>query len=339
MLKAPELGSRYMNRRAFLGGAAALSAAGVGLAACGGDGNDVAAQETPTVVPVPQPSGSIAEARDAVLPPPSGETTIDLVLEAVDATYEVAAGVQYKAWTFDGVVPSPVIHLRQGDTMNFQLVNNGSLQHSIDFHAAQIDWEANYRSIDVGETIEFSWTAGVPGAFMYHCGTPPVLHHLGNGMYGAVIVEPENGFPEPADREYWLVQSEFYLQPTGDGMWTGSMDKMKAVTPDFLAWNGTAFQYREHPLQASVGERVRFHIVNCGTTLWSAFHIIGALMDVAYVGGHPANPMRGLQTHTIAPGDGATCDFIFPNPGLYPIVTHNFAYTELGIIGVLQVTE
>lgn len=339
MLKVPELGGRYMNRRAFLGGAAALGAAGVGLAACGDDSNGASAQETPTTLPVPQPSGSIAEARDAVLPPPGDAGTVDLVLEAVDATYEVAAGIQYKAWTFDGTVPSPAIHLRQGDTVNFQLVNNGTLQHSIDFHAAQIDWEANYHGIDVGETLEFSWTADVPGAFMYHCGTPPVLHHIGNGMYGAVIVEPDGGYPQAADREYWLVQSEFYLQPAGEGMWTGSIDKMKAVTPDFLAWNGTAFQYREHPLQAKVGERVRFHVVNAGPTLWSAFHIIGALMDVTYVSGNPANPLRGLQTFTIGPGDGATCDFIIPNAGLYPIVTHNFAYTELGIIGVLQVTE
>jgi nitrite reductase (NO-forming) len=332
------LSTRRLDRRHFLG-AAALGAAGVSLAACGGSDNGANAQETPTAVAVPQPSGTIAAARDAALPSVSDRRTVDLTLEAVDATYEVAAGVPYQAWTFGGTVPAPVIHLRQGDTMNFRLVNNGTLSHSIDFHAAQIDWEVNYRSIDVGESLEFQWTAEVPGAFMYHCGTPPVLHHIGNGMYGAIIVEPEDGYPEPADREYWLVQSEFYLQPTSDGMWTGDMEKMKAVRPDFLAWNGTAFQYREHPLQANVGERVRFHVVNCGPTLWSAFHIIGALIDVTYVGGHPANPMRGLQTHTIAPGDGSTCDFVIPNPGLYPIVSHSFAYTELGIIGVLQVTE
>jgi len=326
-----------VDRRHFLG-AAVLGATGLGLAACGDDGNGAQAQETP-VAEVPQPSGEVAEARDAVLPPPSDQRTLELELEALDATYEVAAGVPFRAWTFGGTVPSPVVHLRQGDTVNFRLVNNGTLSHSIDFHAAQIDWAVNYRSIDVGENLEFTWTADVPGAFMYHCGTPPVLHHLGNGMYGAVIVEPEGGYAEPADREYWLVQSEFYLQSTSDGGWTGSMEKMKEVRPDFLAWNGTAFQYRDQPLQGKVGERIRFHVVNCGPTLWSAFHVIGALFDVVYVGGHPQNPMRGLQTHTIAPGDGSTCDVIIPNPGTYPIVSHSFAFTELGVIGLLEVTE
>jgi nitrite reductase (NO-forming) len=202
-----------------------------------------------------------------------------------------------------------------------------------------LDWEVNYRSIDVGETIEFQWEAVVPGVFMYHCGTPPVLHHIGNGMYGAVIVEPEDGYPQPADREYWLVQSEFYLQPTEDGAWTGDIEKMKQVRPDFLAWNGTAFQYRDHPLVATVGERVRLHVLNAGPTLWSAFHVIGAILDAVYVGGHPENRMVGLQTHTIAPGDGATCDVVIPNPGKYPIVSHSFAYTELGVVGLLEVTE
>jgi nitrite reductase (NO-forming) len=174
---------------------------------------------------------------------------------------------------------------------------------------------------------------------MYHCGTPPVLHHIGNGMYGAIIIEPENGYPEPAEREYWLVQSEFYLQATSDGMWTGSMEKMKAATPDYVVWNGAAFQYREAPLQAKVGERVRLHVVNCGPTLFSAFHVIGAMFEVVYVDGNPRNPLYGLQTHTIAPGQGAACDLIFRVPGQFPVVSHSFAYTELGVVGLIEVTE
>lgn len=329
------LNRRRLDRRHFLG-AAALGAVGLGVAACGDDTGGAAAEPT---AEAPKPSGEVAQARDAVLPPLSDQRTIDLTLEAEDARYEVAAGVPYQAWTFGGTVPGPVIRMRQGDRMNFKLLNNGSLGHSMDFHAAQIDWEVNYRTIEVGESIEFSWTAEVPGAFMYHCGTPAVLHHIGNGMYGAILVEPADGFPQPADREYWLVQSEFYLKSAGENGWIGDLQKMKEVRPDFLAWNGTAFQYRDHPLPAKVGERVRLHVMNAGPTLWSAFHVIGAIFDVVYVNGNPRNPLYGLQTHSIAPGDGAVCDVIIPNPGKYPFVSHSFAYTELGVVGVLDVAE
>ena len=173
MKTEPLIRTKLMDRRHFLG-AAAVGAAGLGLAACSSD-DEAPAQETavPTVA-APKISGSIAEARDAVLPAFPESRTTDLVIEAIDVTYEVAAGVPFKSWTLGGTVPSPVLHFRQGDTVNFQLVNNGSAPHSIDFHAAQIDWEVNYRSIPVGESLEFQWTADVPGAFMSHCGTPPV---------------------------------------------------------------------------------------------------------------------------------------------------------------------
>lgn len=329
------LNGRRLDRRHFLG-VAALGAVGLGVAACGDDNGGDAAEPT---AEAPKPSGEVAQARDAVLPPVPEQRTTDLRMEAVDAVHEVAAGVSYNAWTFDSMVPAPILHYRQGDTINFQLLNNGTLGHSMDFHAAHLDWEVNYRTINVGETIDFSWTADVPGVFMYHCGTPPVLHHIGNGMYGAVIVQPADGYPDQADREYWLVQSEFYLEAIEGGGWTGSMEKMKQVRPDFLAWNGTAFQYRDHPLQAKVGERIRLYVMNAGPTLWSAFHVIGALFEVTYVNGHPRNPLFGLQTFSIGPGDGAVCDLVIRKPGKFPIVSHSFAYTELGVVGVLDVTE
>lgn len=328
--------TRLLTRRRFIG-ATALGAAGIGAAAACGGSSSGSAADTP-VPTVPQPSGTVAQARDATLPPVSDQRTLELTLEAHDTTVEIASGIQYKAYTFGGTVPAPVIHLRQGDTVNFTLANKAALGHSIDFHAAQIDWKVNYRTINPNETLSFTWTADLPGDFMYHCGTPPVLHHIGNGMYGAVIVEPENGYPDGADREFWLVQSEFYLQQTSDGGWTGSMDKMKAARPDYMAFNGTAFQYKDQPLQAKVGERIRFHVVNAGPTLWSAFHVIGWMFDVVYVDGNPRNPLYGLQTHTIAPGGGAACDLVITKPGTFPIVSHSFAYTELGVVGLLEVT-
>jgi len=286
--------------------------------------------------PGPQVSGKVTAAHPAALEPTGPGTTKQLTLEALDATVEIGAGVQYQAWTFDGTVPGPVVHVRQGDTVEFTLKNSGSAGHSIDFHAAQIPWDVNYKTILPGETFSFQWKAELPGTFMYHCGTAPVLHHIANGMYGAIVVDPETPL-EPAT-EYVLVQSEFYAKAGDGGTWVGDMDKMRAATPDLLAFNGVAFQYRDNPLPAKVGERVRLHVVNAGPTLFSAFHVIGALFDKVYIDGNPANLLRGVQTYTVPPGGASTFELIIPGAGLYPVVTHNFAYTELGAIGLLEVS-
>jgi nitrite reductase (NO-forming) len=293
-----------------------------------------AAAQTPE--PGPEINGTVATAHPAALAPASAETTKQLNLEVLNATVEIGAGVQYNAWTFGGSVPAPVIHLRQGDTVNFTLKNSGTSGHSIDFHAAQIPWDVNYKTILPGESFSFKWQALLPGVFMYHCGTAPMLHHIANGMYGAIVVDPET--PLPAAREYVLVQSEFYAKAGAGGTWDGDMDKMLAVRPDLLAFNGVAFQYRDNPLPAKAGERIRLHVVNAGPTLFSAFHVVGALFDRVLIDGNPANELRGVQTYTVPPGGGSTFELVIPAAGKYPFVTHNFAYTDLGAVGLFNVT-
>jgi nitrite reductase (NO-forming) len=159
-----------------------------------------------------------------------------------------------------------------------------------------------------------------------------VLHHIANGMYGAIIVEPGDGWPTPAAREYALVQSEFYVTGgKGDGA------KMDTVQPDFVAFNGVPNQYVENPLTADPGERVRIYVVNAGPSVFSGFHIVGTVFEAVYADGNPANRMRGLQTQTIPPGGGAVFDLVVPEDGLYPIVTHAFAYASKGAVGMLKV--
>jgi nitrite reductase (NO-forming) len=332
-----------MGRRRFLGIAGgAVAAGGLFAAGCARDEfvsepyDPEAAAASHSTRPQagadrPAPSGDLAAVRDPTLGPVSPNP---LVIEAVDRTVEVAGGINLTAWTFDGEVPGKVVHLRQGDALDFTLRNNGTMGHSIDFHAAQIPWDVNYKTIVPGDELSFRWTANFPGVFMYHCGTGPVLEHIANGMYGAVVVDPAQPF-RPA-REYVLVQSEFYLKKAGDN-WAGDMDRMTAVQPDFVVFNGAANQYQQEPLQAAPGELIRLYVMNAGPTLFSAFHVIGALFDTVYVEGNPANPLRGIQTWTIPPGGGATFELVIPEPGLYPFVTHSFAYTGLGAVGVIEV--
>jgi nitrite reductase (NO-forming) len=282
----------------------------------------------------PSPTGPVSNPRPAALEPVAPGNVHDLTLEATEEVLEVAGGVKYQAWTFGGSVPGPVIHLKVGDTLNFTLKNSGKQGHSIDFHAAEIAPNVNYKTILPGESFSFSFTAHRPGVFMYHCGTAPMLHHIANGMYGAIVVDPDP--PLPAAKEFVLVQSEVYASKGDGDVWQGDPAKMKAATPDLMAFNGIAFQYKDNPLQVKVGEKVRLYVVNAGPTLFSAFHVVGALFDRVLVDGNPANVLESVQTYTVPPGGGSTFELTLKEPGLYPFVTHNFAYTELGAVGVLQ---
>ncbi|MEX2246846.1 MAG: multicopper oxidase domain-containing protein [Dehalococcoidia bacterium] len=334
----------HVDRRRFLTLAGAVTAGGI-AAACTGDESTNAATPTPgssdhgaagtPAAGRPKAQGKLAAIYDATLPPLDPNPRKTLVIDATDVSWEVAAGVMLNAWTYDSVLPGKVVHVRQGDTIDFTFRNKSTLGHSIDFHSARTPWDKNYITIVPDEELSFTWTADYPGVFMYHCGTGPVIHHIANGMYGAVVVDPAEPFA-PA-REYVLVQSEFYLKPGDGGTWDSDVDRMLALQPDFVVFNGSALQYQQQPLPAAPGELIRLHVMNAGPTLFSAFHVIGALFDRVYADGNPANVMRGVQTWTVPPGGGATFELVIPEPGQYPFVTHSFAYTGLGAVGLLQV--
>jgi nitrite reductase (NO-forming) len=280
----------------------------------------------------------LANVSPPVLPPLiNNGNTAAVTMTASDATIQIASGVQYQAWTFNGTVPGPILHVRQGQTLNVTLVNNGTMQHSIDFHAAQVAPDVAYRSINPGEKLEFSFVAATPGAFIYHCGTPPVLQHMANGMYGAIIVDPAEPLP-PADVSYVLVESEWYTAQAEGTLMTGDYNKMLSVTPDEVVFNGIAFQYTDHPLTAKVGQRVRLYIIDAGPNLGSAFHIIGGMFAAVYPDADPKHALSGVSTYPIAPGQGVIFDAIMSQPGKYPIVDHSMRNMEIGATGQLHVT-
>jgi nitrite reductase (NO-forming) len=262
---------------------------------------------------------------------------VEVDLVAQETTQTIAEGVDYQVWTFNGTTPGPVIRVQVGDTVRFTLRNDSSLglAHSIDFHAAQTPWDVNYQPVQPGESLTFDWVARFPGVFMYHCGVPPVLHHIANGMYGAIVVEPEGLAPA---REYVMVSSEVYAtdEPT-DGVFVGDVDKMSAVTPTQVVFDGGFNRYLDAPLEAKPDELIRMWVMNAGPTLTNAFHVIGALFDETHPDGNPANTLYGLQTYNIPPGAGAMFELRIPDAGLYPFVTHSFAYTGLGSVGVIKI--
>ena len=265
---------------------------------------------------------------------PQGDT-VNINLVAKEALISIAPGVAYHAWTFNGSVPGPILRVRVGQTVHFTLTNDSSMPRSIDFHAAQTPWDKNYQPVAPGQTFSFDWKPAYPGVFMYHCGTPPVMTHMANGMYGAIIVDPAEGWA-PA-QEYVLVQSEFYTAKAPDGSYNSDMNKMMMNAPDYVVFNGYANQYKDAPLQAKAGERIRLFLMNAGPSLFSAFHVIGAIFSDTYMDGNPANHMYGNQTVVVAPGGGYVVELTIPDPGKYPFVTHSFSAAMIGALGVLQV--
>jgi nitrite reductase (NO-forming) len=255
-----------------------------------------------------------------------------------DITTEIAPGVKYRAWGFDAGAPGPVVHVREGQKVEITLTNGGAIPHSIDFHSARIAPNKAFVDVQPGKSITYSFIAKDPGVYMYHCGTKPVLAHIANGMYGAIVVDPAKPLPR-ADREYVLVSSEWYLTRPGTSEPAAfDMDKAHAVMPDWVTWNGYAGQYVEHPLTAEPGDTVRFYVVAAGPSLDTDFHVVGTIFDRAYVDGDVTSPpLRGVQTVSVPAGGGAIFDLKIDDPGLYPFVSHSFASVDMGQVGLLKV--
>jgi nitrite reductase (NO-forming) len=256
-----------------------------------------------------------------------------------DMVVEIAPGVKYNTWAFDGHgAPGPVVHVREGQTVEMTLTNGGAIPHSIDFHAARIAPNIAFKDVNPGESLTFRFKAGDPGVYMYHCGTKPVLAHIANGMYGAIIVQPKEGLPA-VDNEYVLVGSEWYMN--GDGIAEpASLDMTKARTrlADWVTFNGYANQYVTHPLTADPGETTRFWVVAAGPTNNVNFHVVGTIFDRAWVNSDlKSPPQQGVQTVVVPAGGGAVFDVKIDEEGMYPFVSHAFADVDLGQVGLLKV--
>jgi nitrite reductase (NO-forming) len=276
---------------------------------------------------------------DAVLPPIPATAVVKVRMVMKHKTVDIAPGVKYNVWAFDGkaAAPGPVIHVRQGQTVEFTLVNGGQIPHSMDFHAARIAPNVAFRDVQPGESHTFRFQADDPGVFMYHCGTKPVLAHIANGMYGAIVVEPKVALPR-ADKQYVLVASEWYLDGNGiDQPASLDMAKARAMTPDWTTFNGYANQYVNHPLTAQPGDTVRFWVVAAGPTLDTNFHVVGTILDRAWPNGDMTRFQRGVQTVAVPAGGGGVFDVKIDQPGLYPFVSHAFAHVDLGQVGLLKV--
>jgi nitrite reductase (NO-forming) len=276
----------------------------------------------------------------AALPAAPVGPVADVHLVLTDLTVQIAPGVKYAAWAWAGGAPGPVIHVRQGQLVKVTLTNNGAIPHSVDFHAARIAPNKAFGDVMPGKSVSYTFRANDAGVFMYHCGTKPVLMHIANGMYGAIVVEPPPGVLPKADENYVLIGSEWYLD--SDGLSKPAhfnMAKAHARQPDWMTFNGYAGQYVKHPLTAKPGDLVRFWVVDAGPSLDTDFHIVGTILNTAYPFGdlNPADALHHVQPVTVPAGGGGVFDFEISQPGLYRFVSHAFAAVDQGQVGLLKV--
>lgn len=292
-------------------------------------------------------------------------------LDAMVQEIEVADGVRYRAWTFGGTVPGPVLHVKEGDRITFTMKNRSDemvtitepgadsspymqqisennfmnakpgmmpMPHSMDFHAGTVAKDDKWRTIAPGETIQFDWVANYAGSYIYHCGTPSVLMHTAMGQHGVVVVSPKDGYTDDyeADREFVVVQSEYYLKKGSGDLYQYDFEAAQNVNPSHVVFNGHQTILHDQPLKANAGERVRIHFSNNGPSGTSSFHVIGAIFDRVWLEGHPFNEMRGMQTVLVGASGSATMDFIVPEEGKYILIDHEFADAEKGATGTLS---
>jgi nitrite reductase (NO-forming) len=288
----------------------------------------------------PDPSAPAYTPRDPKAPALASGTVHDIELKMSERLMTVAPGYQQLVWTFADQVPGPVMRVKVGDTVRVHLVNpaTNKMGHSIDFHASMVAWNDEMRTINPGEELVYEYKANYAGVFMYHCGTAPTLHHIANGMYGMIIVEPKEGLPK-VDHEFALVQSEWYLGPQGQ---VTDLTKASAgaPSPDFVVFNGIANQYKDNPIPVGVNETVRVFVLNAGPNVDSSFHVVGTIFyDVIKEGIHLAegNPGNwGGQAVDLSPAQGAIVEMRFAEDGMYPIVTHAFNYASKGALGLFK---
>ncbi|TPE43371.1 copper-containing nitrite reductase [Pontibacter mangrovi] len=298
-------------------------------------------EATPKELPVIQ-----AELTDAPLVPApiarKHAAKVVVNLEVKEVVKRLADGVDYTFWTFGGSVPGKFIRIRQHDEVEFHLMNHPDSKnpHNIDLHAVTGPGGGAASTFTApGHETVFNFKALNPGLYVYHCATAPVGMHIANGMYGLILVEPEEGLPA-VDKEYYVMQGDFYTKGDfGDpGLQPFDMQKALNENPSYVVFNGSVGALTgDKALTAKVGEKVRLFVGNGGPNMISSFHVIGEIFDKVYTeGGSKAN--ENIQTTLVPAGGAAITEFKTDVPGNYVLVDHSiFRAFNKGALGMLKV--
>lgn len=271
--------------------------------------------------------------------------TVKVTMTAMETEVEIDnAGTKYPALTFDGAIPGPVVRVTEGDLVDFKLINpkTNQLSHSMDFHAAVVDVLDEFAPVIPGETKHFKFQANYPGIYIYHCGASPMVQHIARGMFGIIIVDPKEGFsktyPKP-DREYILIQSQFFPDPNDVGAmlnnegWTNSL-----INGKVLHYDPVHDPNAKMVLESKPGELVRIFFINANINMPANVHPIAGIWERVYPNGNPRNILHAMQTQLVPVAGSATFDIVSPSNRStnFAIVDHNMGAALRGAITVLM---
>ena len=271
-------------------------------------------------------------------------TKVIVHLEVREVEGRLADGVSYTFWTFGGKVPGKFIRVREGDLVEIHLDNHPDNKnpHNIDLHAVNGPGGGAAGSLTApGHSSVFSFKAINPGLYVYHCATAPVAMHVGNGMYGLILVEPKEGLPK-VDHEYYVMQGDFYTKGANgeQGLQPFSMVKAIDEKPEYVVFNGSVGStVGDKALTAKVGETVRLFVGDGGPNVVSSFHVIGQIFDTVWPEGNLTNPTHNVQTTIIPAGGSAITEFKMTVPGTFIIVDHSLTRAfNRGALAQLKIT-
>jgi nitrite reductase (NO-forming) len=317
---------------------------------CSLPGHQLAGMQGQFLVTPKPPAQTLVEAdisqNATEVPPPiggRGPETVRVDLVTAELEGRLAEGTTFGYWTFNGKVPGPLLRVRVGDTVDVHLKNSSdsAMIHSVDFHAVTgPGGGAAVTQTNPGEETMFKFKALIPGLYVYHCATPMVAHHIANGMYGMILVEPEGGLP-PVDREFYVMQGEIYTEAAfgQHGSQEFNVEKLLNERPEYFVFNGAVGALSKlHPLEAKVGETIRIFFGVGGPNFTSSFHMIGEIFDkVDNLGGVLSEPLKGVQTVLVPPGGAVIAEVKLDVPGNYLLVDHALSRLERGLVGVVHV--
>lgn len=264
-------------------------------------------------------------------------------IETVELDGRLDDGTTFTYWTFDKKVPGPMLRVKKGDTVELTLANAASSRmiHSIDLHSVTGGHGGGeHTQVAPGKEKTIRFKALNPGLYVYHCATPSVPQHISAGMYGLILVEPEEGLPK-VDREFYVMQGDLYTRHAHGtkGHQDFDMDRMADELPTYYFFNGSVGALtKEHRMNARVGETVRIYFGVGGPNKVSSFHVIGEIFDKVFSEGSLSTVKRDIQTTLVAPGGATMVEFKVDYPGKYLLVDHALSRAGKGLVGALEVT-